>query len=656
MATLIICELLTLQFAMRAHSAARAFVEGEGLWSKSQKNAIISLFTYGVTHNEDDYAQFTKDLLIPDGQHLALVEYLKPNPDYSIIRKGLLQGNSHPDDIASMTNLIRILHHYHYRSQPIDLWIKADRLFLPLKLAATKYHRALRSTNELVAHDALLDVQDINDELTVLENEFSKHIGSGSRWLEDIILNLLTLFVFIAETIGITLTILLGRAISRGLKTLNESALEIGNGNFSHHVLINSKDELGQLADSLNEMGGLLKSSYQNLEARVKDRTEELSQSHDQLDIILRGITDGILVINPESAIVYANETAADYCGFASLTSFLKATTKEIYTRFDITDEKGTPLSPEEMPSQLVLRGKDNQEETLLCFRSIVTAKVRWLLVKATPVFNEGNKAALVVIILKDFTERKHNSDVIDELYHQAQKAIQIRDEFISIASHELNTPITTLSLQLQMAQRNINIEDNISPTPEKLTKTFEISRKQVDRLADLVEDLLDASRIQSGKFAFRFEKVNVSNVTNEIIQRLSPRLFAAQCEVQTNITENITVAIDQYRFEQLFEHLLSNAMKYAPKKPLKISLHQSNDFLELVVQDHGPGIAKENQEKVFHRFERMNTASCVSGLGLGLFIAREVVNGHRGRLKLSSELGQGSTFTAQFPLTLNVT
>jgi PAS domain S-box-containing protein len=251
---------------------------------------------------------------------------------------------------------------------------------------------------------------------------------------------------------------------------------------------------------------------------------------------------------------------------------------------------------------------------------------------------------------IRDITEIKRVKEQQLAAEESLRHAVRARDEFLSIASHELKTPLTSLKLQLQMTKSKINLEERKIPPPEKLYRVFDVSNRQVDRLVVLVEDLLDASRIQTGKFSFNFEQVNLSEVVKEMVARFTDELQRAGCRVDLDVQEKVVGIFDQARIEQVIDNLLSNIVKYAPGAPVMVSLRAREGGVSLVVQDHGTGISEEKREKIFERFERATDAKGVSGLGLGLFIVKEIAKGHGGDVRLQS--GQaGSAFTVDLPL-----
>jgi signal transduction histidine kinase len=234
-------------------------------------------------------------------------------------------------------------------------------------------------------------------------------------------------------------------------------------------------------------------------------------------------------------------------------------------------------------------------------------------------------------------------------LYEQAREAIRSREEFLSIASHELKTPICSLRLQLQMAKRSLQ-----EPKPSSLEQCERLlgtSVSQVDRLTRLVEDLLDLGRIQTGKISFEFEEVDLSGLVHDVVGRYSDPLREAACPVSVAVDEGLRGRADRGRLEQVLVNLISNVIKYAPGAPVEVSLRRLGGQAELTVRDGGPGIPANRISKIFDRFERGDQGRGVSGLGLGLYITRQIVEGHGGSILAKSELGRGSSITVILPL-----
>lgn len=263
---------------------------------------------------------------------------------------------------------------------------------------------------------------------------------------------------------------------------------------------------------------------------------------------------------------------------------------------------------------------------------------------------SKPNFSALDLALAEDLGRRAGIAIENALLYSAAQSAIRARDEFVSIASHELKTPITSLKMQLQMMLRGINVEKNQAPSPEKLLKALTSSTKQIDRLTVLIEDLLDVTRIETGKLTYKFEKVDLSLMVKEIMDRYAEEAKYAKTEFKQNLQENVFSFCDRYRIEQVFINLLSNAIKYGANNPIEVTVTSEPGKAIIIVKDQGLGIAKEMQGKIFERFERAISSTNISGLGLGLYITKQIIDAHQGSIEVESDLKVGSTFKVCLP------
>jgi signal transduction histidine kinase len=255
----------------------------------------------------------------------------------------------------------------------------------------------------------------------------------------------------------------------------------------------------------------------------------------------------------------------------------------------------------------------------------------------------------LVSTLQVSMRARRRQYQVRDLLKKQAE-ATRVRDEFISVASHELKTPLTSLKLQTQLNQRLITRADPAVYQPTRVKKLVEITDNQVNRLVRLVDDMLDVSRMNTGKLSVNKKEVNLSRLVKDIIDRTMPQITAAGCTLSVALDPDTTGEWDPYRIEQVFGNLLSNAIRYAAGKPIHIKTVRERKLCRLIVRDEGMGISAEDQKKIFNRFERAEAAANITGLGLGLYICREIVEAHGGNISVQSELGKGSTFTVTLP------
>jgi NO-binding membrane sensor protein with MHYT domain/signal transduction histidine kinase len=235
-------------------------------------------------------------------------------------------------------------------------------------------------------------------------------------------------------------------------------------------------------------------------------------------------------------------------------------------------------------------------------------------------------------------------------LFHEAQEAIRVRDEFLSIASHELNTPLTPLQLHLQRLQRTVSGGALVeAQSNEQVLRMVEQAQRQTRRLARLVRELLDISRIRLGRLELHPEPLELGEVVRDVVERFADEQAWPHGEPALRVEGSAQGNWDRIRLEQVVANLLANALRYGQGKPvdLLVRMHDGEAFLQ--VKDRGMGIAPEARKRIFERFERASSRN-FGGLGLGLYIVRQIVEAHGGTIEVESELGVGSTFTVKLP------
>jgi two-component system sensor histidine kinase/response regulator len=235
----------------------------------------------------------------------------------------------------------------------------------------------------------------------------------------------------------------------------------------------------------------------------------------------------------------------------------------------------------------------------------------------------------------------------VEERTRELREAVKARDEFLSIASHELKTPLTSLQAHVQMALRALRKQNQPGQAP--LTKRLEAAEQASKRLVHLIDGLLDVSRISVGRLELEPEEVDLAEVAREVAARFRPELAEAGCSLEINL-ESAVGRWDRLRVEQVVTNLLSNAIKYGRGQPIELQVQANDGAARLVVRDRGIGIAPEQAKRIFERFERAVSPRNYGGLGLGLYIAHQIVEAHNGTIRVESRPGEGSTFTVELP------
>jgi len=285
-----------------------------------------------------------------------------------------------------------------------------------------------------------------------------------------------------------------------------------------------------------------------------------------------------------------------------------------------------------------------------------------WANVVITALRDRSGKLYGFSKVTRDLSERKIAEEELRTAYEglevkikektsELEEALKTRDEFLSIASHELKTPITSIKMQIQMAQHRAATSGRASFDFDKLDKALAVTVGQVERLTQLIDDLLDISRIQAGKLSYDFEKTNFSAILNEVLEGFGQQLSVSKSDVKLYVDEELDGYWDRNRLEQVLVNLISNAAKYAVGSSIVIFAKRDGAKALISVQDFGPGIPKQKRGKIFERFERLGQSRNISGLGLGLYISKQIVLAHGGTIHLKPGEEKGATFVVSLPI-----
>lgn len=264
---------------------------------------------------------------------------------------------------------------------------------------------------------------------------------------------------------------------------------------------------------------------------------------------------------------------------------------------------------------------------------------------------NAEGKIDGILAVIYEVTDEVNEKQEIELLADNLRAAITARDNFLGIASHELNTPLTSLKLQTQMNKRVLDRQGVTAFSHERISKLLDSTIKQTERLGVLVNDMLDVSRIVSGKLTMHTAPTDLSLLIDDILERFSPQIESVGSVLKKDIKKSVVAPADSFRIEQVFTNFITNAIKYAPGKNLHATVESTGRSAIVSLRDEGNGIDEDNLGRIFGRFERATPASEVSGLGLGLFICKQIIQEHQGRISVESELGKGSTFRFEIPL-----
>jgi signal transduction histidine kinase len=246
--------------------------------------------------------------------------------------------------------------------------------------------------------------------------------------------------------------------------------------------------------------------------------------------------------------------------------------------------------------------------------------------------------------LAEDFAERISSAFANARLYRKAQEAVVIREEFLSLAAHELRTPLNGIQLSVDRLQQHLD------KTPLKESPPFKVLVRQVERLNRLVEQLLDASQIGRGSLLIQPEEMDLSALVRDVCHEFQYRLESAECALSLDAGGPVPGYWDPVRLARVLSNLLDNAVKFAPGRPIEVSVSTKTERALLSVRDYGPGIASERFDDIFDPYKRGVSAKNFGGLGLGLYVVRAIVAAHGGTVTVESKPDRGTMFTLELP------
>jgi len=631
MATLIAIELGALIFSINTLSAVRAYVSGEGLWSKAQKDAMYQLLRYSRTHDEADYQKFKEFMKVSGGDHKTLVELNKAKPDMAIAREGFIEGRNHKDDVDGMIKLFSRFNRIYYINKAIKAWAAADASvteFIPIGEQLHKEINALHPSSEKI-NAIVQSVDPLNARLTVLEDEFSYTLGEGSRWLENLVLRLLFLIALSVEITGLTLAIIVSRNIQKGLNEILQSAKAVAKNDFTRKAKAFSKDEIGILANNFNTMAEELQRSMHNIE-----------QAQQKFKGLLESAPDAIVIMDEKGRITLVNKQCENIFGYqkdeligANMElllpeRFRSAKPEQPKLIYDIPGVRSTDIGVE------VLGQRKNGNEFPIEM-------------SLSPL--ETEEGVLVTAAIRDISEKKRLEKEIREANVTLEKKVQKRtaeleiknkelEQFAYVASHDLQEPLRTTSSFVELLRKQYH-----GRLDENADRYIDYVIQASDRMKTLIKDLLDYSRIGREK---QFEPVNCNVALAEVLADLAEVIKENQAKIVAGPLPVVNAFPTELKL--LFQNLISNSIKF--RKPgiaphIEISTTNQYGHWHFQFRDNGIGIDKQYQQRIFIIFQRLHNRSVYEGSGIGLAHCKKIVELHGGKIWVESEIGKGSIF-----------
>jgi signal transduction histidine kinase len=235
---------------------------------------------------------------------------------------------------------------------------------------------------------------------------------------------------------------------------------------------------------------------------------------------------------------------------------------------------------------------------------------------------------------------------------HELERAVRMRDDFMSMVSHELRTPLNTLYLETQLRQVQVSRGKLESFAADRLPAMIERDQRQIRNMVRLIDDMLDVTRMRRDALSIQPKPVDLAALARAVVEGLKQQAEAAGSVIALEAPAELRGVWDEFRIEQVLTNLLTNALRYGGGKPVEMMLYERDGTAHITVRDQGIGIAPEDQERIFEQFERTDSSrKHAPGLGLGLYITRKIVGLHGGRIEVESRSGEGSLFHVELPL-----
>ena len=369
---------------------------------------------------------------------------------------------------------------------------------------------------------------------------------------------------------------------------------------------------------------------------------EVLESVRRQNELILNAVGEGICGFDGDGRVVFVNPAACRITGFRRD----ELIGQPAHSLLHHTRADGRDCASEDCDLYSIMRGRGAHgvDGEILWRKDGTSIPIEGM----GTVLREGH-ALVSVMVFRDVTERRQIEHERGRLVRELEEAISARDDFLSIASHELRTPLTPIRLSVQSLKRKGQSLGAV--IPKGLATQLDTMDRQVGRLDTLINELLDVSRITVGRLDLELTEFDAAALVREVIGRFQQELDWGGHKVTLDLPGPVVGRWDRLRLDQVVSNLLSNAMKYGgERKLIELRVADGPTGVELSVRDHGVGISVEDQDRIFERFERLISVRHFGGFGLGLWIVRQIVEAHGGRVRVESAPGEGSTFTVAVP------
>lgn len=580
----------------------------------------------------------------------------------SIFKSAIKQANEGLDDaIARAKGFSEVRKHLIQAKRSINqITETSGEVFAELRELPPGYPiPAGTASGLLVANQYELDAKDairkVQIDIRSLSDETFNSVYSARHRPLLVGISLAVIFFAFAGLIGLSIT----RRLAISVSNLLSATDAVARGDLGYTSKIYSNDEVGRLTHAFNEMVSRLR-EQRDRSRRLQDVTSGLSRALKPSEVATVILDHGLPPIGALGGSVCLLDLASGEFELLTSAGYPESVVTR-WKRFSI--EAHAPISdaariraPLWFSSLREVRERyphlsaeeAGNTRALACLPLVVEGRV--LGVMAVSFVDErefGQEDREYLLSLAMLCGQAMHRAI---LFAETQEAVRVRDEFLSIASHELKTPLTPLLIQVQGISRLLVRGKLHSLPPERILKMLKTAEDQVGRLGRLVEELLDVARIGSGKLSVQPETTDLSRIVREVVNRFHHEFEVAHCPVRLELEPEVIGEWDPFRLEQVVTNLLTNAIRYGSGESIDIRVRAEGAVASLEVQDHGMGIQSKDQVRIFERFERASPSNHFGGLGLGLYITKQIVERHEGEIRVASEPGKGALFSVTLP------
>lgn len=687
-------------------ASVRAYTNAEALYSKAQKDAVYYLHQYALSHHDEHFDKYSKAIAIPLGYRQARNELEKSEPNLDIIRAGLIQGQSHPDDGAGPIWLFHMLRRVDPARRALRLWSEADLLIGQLQNIAVLIRQEVNADVPDTPHIAVLlqEMERLNVNLTTLETAFSSTLGEGARSVRRVVL--------VSVGLAALLLLLLGLVpSSRMLKRIKDSEVKfrrLFEQSRDAIVLVTLEGSIGYANPAAYELFGYPIEAYAHKECQampatdyfaelralealkqalaqdgfLKDYEVQLSRIDGRIidclvsatlirdrlgrpvgyETILRDITERKLTDRRMRLLERAVEASGNVILITDATQddfpivYVNPAFERVtgYAKEEAIGRNGFFLLGDEEEAEYKLNCvqhalKMGEEGRTVLRNNRRDGRVLWHEISFAPVCDADGEPIYYVGIQTDVTERKEAEETLTKALEKEKELHELKSRFVAMASHEFRTPLATILSSSELIERFGKDWDEA-----RTTKHLRRIQSGVHSLTNLLENVLVMGKVEAERLTFKAEPVELRTFTEELVEEV----WLAQGEDRLLDVEvapdSLRTQADPSLLRYVLSNLLTNAAKYSPTdQAVRFKLERRNGHAIFQVQDKGIGIPEEELPRIFEPFHRASNVETVPGTGLGLAIAKNAVELHGGTIKVESKEGQGTTVTVLIPLAM---